>query len=90
MIVGLTYLIARYTPLVRMWLRFIEKKFVYSTFFEEEVSKDLLHVNEGFGLVKIFANEGSLRIGRTLSEANTPENDFRVNHLKSIFGKSKV
>jgi hypothetical protein len=77
-IVVLTYLIAKYTPLVKIWRRFIEKRLIDSDFFEEGVSEDLLHLSEGYGLVKIFITESSPLIGHTLHEANTPENDFWV------------
>jgi hypothetical protein len=74
----LVYFIARFTPLSKMWGRFIEKRFVDSEFFEEGVSEDLLHLSEGYGLVKIFVTEGSPLIGHTLFESNTPENAFWV------------
>ena len=74
----LVYLIARFTPLTKIWERFIEKRFVDSEFFEEGISEDLLHLSEGYGLVKIFVTEASPLIGHTLFEANTPENDFGV------------
>jgi len=74
----LIYLLARYTPIIKIWGRFIERKLVDSDFFEEGVSEDLLHLSEGYGLVKIFFNDGSPLIGRTLFEANTPDNDFWV------------
>jgi len=77
-IVILIYLIAKHTPLTKIWERFIEKRFVNSEFFEEGVSEDLLHLSEGNGLVKIFVTEGSPLIGHTLFESNTPENDFWV------------
>ena len=77
-IVVLIYLVARYTPLVKIWRRFVEKKLINSEFFEEGVSEDLLHLSEGYGLVKIFVTEGSPLIGHTLFESNTPENDFWV------------
>jgi galactitol-specific phosphotransferase system IIC component len=74
----LVYLIARFTPLSKMWERFVEKRFVDSEFFEEGVSEDLLHLSEGYGLVKIFVTEDSPLIGHTLFESNTPENAFWV------------
>jgi hypothetical protein len=74
----LIYIIARYTPLAKVWGKFVEKRFVDSDFFEEGVSEDLLHLSEGYGVVKIFVAEDSPLIGRTLYEANTPENDFWV------------
>lgn len=77
-IIVLIYLVARHTPLVKIWGRFVEKRLINSDFFEEGVSEDLLHLSEGYGMVKIFVTEGSPLIGRTLFEANTPENDFWV------------
>ena len=76
--VVLIYFVAKYTPLVKIWGRFVEKRLVNSDFFEEGVSEDLLHLGEGYGLVKIFVMGGSPLIGLTLFEANTPENDFWV------------
>jgi hypothetical protein len=76
--VVLIFLIAKYTPLVKIWGRFVEKRFINSEFFEEGVSEDLLHLNEGYGLVKIFVTEDSPLIGHTLFESNTPENYFWV------------
>jgi len=74
----LVYLIAKFTPLTKIWESFIEKRFIDSEFFEEGISEDLLHLSEGYGLVKIFVTEGSPLIGNTLFEANTPDNDFWV------------
>jgi Na+/melibiose symporter-like transporter len=72
------YLIARYTPLIKIWERFVQKRLTNSDFFDEDVSEDLLHLKEGYGLVKIFVTGDSPLIGHTLLEANTPENDFWV------------
>jgi Trk K+ transport system NAD-binding subunit len=63
---------------VKIWGRFVEKRLVDSDFFEEGVSEDLLHLNEGYGLVKIFVTTDSPLIGHTLFESNTPDNDFWV------------
>ncbi len=76
--VVLVYLVARFTPISRIWERYIERRFAYSEFFEEGVSEDLLHLSEGYGLVKVFIKEDSPLIGLNLLEANTPENDFWV------------
>jgi hypothetical protein len=57
---------------VKIWGRFVEKRHVDSDFFEEGVSKDLLHPNEGHGLVKIFVTTDSTLIGHTLFKSNTP------------------
>jgi len=76
--IAIIYLIAKYTPLVKIWGRFVEKRLIDSEFFEEGVSEDLLHLSEGYGLVKIFVTEDSPLIGHTLLEANTPDNNFWV------------
>ena len=76
--VVLIYLVARYTPVTKIWGRFVEKRLINSDFFEEGVSEDLLHLSEGYGLVKIFVTKGLLLLGRTLFEANIPENAFWV------------
>jgi hypothetical protein len=76
--ITLIYMIARHTPLIKIWGRFVEKRLINSDFFEEGVSEDLLHLDEGYGVVKIFVPDNSPLIGSTLFEANTPENDFWV------------
>lgn len=76
--IALVYVIARFTPISRIWGRFIESRFFDSDFFEEVMSEDLLHLSEGYGLIKVFVTEESSLIGHTLLESNTPENDFWV------------
>lgn len=76
--IALVYVIARFTPISRIWGRFIESRFIESDFFEEGMSEDLLHLSEGFGLIKVFVTEDSPLIGHTLLQSNTPENEFRV------------
>jgi hypothetical protein len=56
----LVYLIAKFTPVSRIWSRFIESRFIDSEFFEEVMSEDLLHLNQGFGLLKIFVKMSHL------------------------------
>jgi hypothetical protein len=67
-----SYGIARHNPLVKIWGRFVEKRLVDSDFFDEGVSEDLLYLNEGYGLVKIFVTIDSPLNGHTLFESNTP------------------
>ena len=76
--IALVYVIARFTPISGIWGRFIESRFVESDFFEEGMTEDLLHLSEGFGLIKMFVTEDSPLIGHTLLESNTPESDFWV------------
>jgi hypothetical protein len=76
--IALVYVIARFTPISRIWGRFIESRFFESDFFEEVMSEDLLHLSEGYGLIKVFVTEDSPLIGQTLLQSNTPENDFWV------------
>ncbi len=53
--------------LMRNWERFVEKRFIKYSFIEEGVTEDLLHLLEGYGLVKIIISENSSFIGKTIS-----------------------
>jgi hypothetical protein len=77
-IVIIIFLIAKYTPLVKIWEHFIQRRLFRSDYYEEGVSEDLLHPNKGYGLVKIFVARDSSFIGRTMLEANSPDNHFWV------------
>jgi len=55
---------------------FIEKRLIKSEILEEGATEDLLHFIEGYGVVKVIITEGSDLIGKSLREANTPDNEF--------------
>lgn len=76
--VYLIYLIAKHTALGKIWQKFVEKRIAQSRSLEESTSEDLLHITEGYGLLRIFITKDSPLVGRSLIEANTPENAFWV------------
>jgi len=72
------YIIARYTPIVRIWNRFIEKQIAKSGIVEDVPAEDLLHITEGFGLERVFMTDDSPPAGKSLVDVNTPENEFWI------------
>ena len=74
----LLYKLMRRRDFVRKWERFVENRFVKSRIIEEATTEDLLHLIEGYGLVRVIITQDSPFVGRSLVEANTPENEFRV------------
>jgi len=63
---------------IRRWEGFIEDKFVQSRTFEEDVTEDLLHFIEGYGLVRIIVAEDSPLAGSSLAEHKLTERDILV------------
>jgi hypothetical protein len=63
---------------IRRWEGFIEDKFVQSRTFEEDVTEDLLHFIEGYGLVRIIVAEDSPLAGSSLAEHKLTERDMLV------------
>jgi hypothetical protein len=63
---------------IRRWEGFIEDKFVQSHTFEEDVTEDLLHFIEGYGLVRIIVAEDSPLAGSSLAEHKLTERDILV------------
>jgi hypothetical protein len=61
---------------IRRWEGFIEDKFVQSRTFEEDVTEDLLHFIEGYGLVRIIVTEDSPLAGSSLAEHKLTERDI--------------
>jgi len=71
LIAGLALIVflARHTPLARHWETFIQSRLKQLKIFEEEVTVDeLLHIAEGYGVVRVHLQEGSTFIGKQLSE----------------------
>ena len=58
---------------VRVWERFIEHRLVRSGTLEEARAEDLLHLGEGYGLLRAMVFEGSDLIGRALYDLRLPE-----------------
>jgi Trk K+ transport system NAD-binding subunit len=67
----LIYIVARYTPVARLWEDFAQNRLSRMKIFEEEVTVDeLLHITEGYGVVRIQLLEGSPFIGQSMADIN--------------------
>lgn len=74
----LLFIIATRTELGRRWEMFVERKLGATTLFEEGSSDELLHLVEGYGLVKLTLEGNSPLIGQTIVETGIPEKGFRI------------
>jgi hypothetical protein len=63
----LVYRIATHKGFIRRWESFIEDKLVKTRAFEEGAVEDLLHLVEGYGLVRLIVKEGSFLVDTTVS-----------------------
>lgn len=61
------YRIASHQGFTRKWEHYMEKKFIKHQIFEEDAVEDLLHLIEGYGLVRTLIKEDSRLIGSPLS-----------------------
>lgn len=76
---ALIYKLASGREFMRRFERYIEKKLIKSpAFIEEAPMEDLLHLMEGYGLVKSIIPEGSSLIGSTVSELRTQKGNIRI------------
>jgi len=62
----LIYKLVTLKGFIRKWERFIESKLVKSTAFEEGTTEDLLHLIEGYLLVRAIITEDSPLIGNSI------------------------
>ena len=68
---SLIILAARHTPLVRRWEEFARSRLARLRIFDEDTTVDeLLHITEGYGVVRVQLLEDSAFVGQTLSEIN--------------------
>lgn len=68
---GLILLLVRHTPLVKQWEDFAQNRLAKLKIFDEDTTVDeLLHITEGYGVVRIQLLEASPFIGQTLSGIN--------------------
>ena len=72
------YRIGTYRGFIRRWDSFVEDKLVKSPTFEEGATEDLLHLVEGYGLVRAIITEDSPLVGTTLLEAKLREKNLIV------------
>ncbi len=69
--IWLIYIIAKHSPLARYWEEFAQSRLERMKIFDDDSTVDeLLHITEGYGVVRIQLFEGSHFIGQTLSEIN--------------------
>jgi len=67
----LILVIVRHTPFVRHWEAFAQARLERLKIFDEDTTIDeLLHITEGYGVVRIRLDENSPFFGKTLSEIN--------------------
>jgi hypothetical protein len=67
------YWFATRKGLVRKWERFIEKRLVGSRTLEEARPEELLHLGEGYGLLRAIVSKDSDICGKRLSELKLPQ-----------------
>lgn len=68
---SVVFIIIRHTPFVRRWEAFAQSRLSRLRIFDEDTTIDeLLHIAEGYGVVRIRLDEGSPLINQTLSEIN--------------------
>lgn len=63
---------------IRKWESFIENKLVESSSFEEGATKDLLHLIEGYGLVRVITTKNNPLISSSISSNKFTERDVLV------------
>jgi hypothetical protein len=80
LLVGLyvIYRIGTNRGFIRRWESFIEDKFVKSRAFEEDFTEDLLHLAEGYGLVRTAIKENSFLAHSSLADSRLPEKGILV------------
>jgi len=74
----LIYKIVTHKGFARRWESFIEDRFVQSHIFEEGVTEDLLHLIEGYGLVRVMVTGGSPLTGTSIAEQKLTEKELLV------------
>jgi len=74
----LLYKLSRRRGFVRRWERFIENRLAKSKIFEEVFTEDLLHLVEGYGLVRVIVTPDSPFAGNSLSDMKLRKSDFLI------------
>ena len=74
----LLYLLATRTGLAGKWEEFVERRLGATTLFEEGSVDELLHLIEGYGLVKLTLEPESPLVGKSIGETGIPESGFRI------------
>ncbi|WP_292485345.1 TrkA C-terminal domain-containing protein [Methanohalobium sp.] len=72
------YKIATHTGFLQRWDVFIENRLLKTTNFEEEVTEGLLHLLEGYGLIRVIVKEDSFLLGISLNDLKLSEKNLLV------------
>lgn len=72
------YKIATHAGFLQRWDVFIENRLLKVTQFEEEATERLLHLLEGYGLIRVIIKEESSFAGISLNELKLPEKNLLV------------
>lgn len=72
------YFLATRTGLTRKWEEFVERRLGETTLFEEGCVDELLHLIEGYGLVKLTLRSESPLVGKSIGDTGIPESGFRI------------
>lgn len=72
------YKIGTHQGFIQKWEKFIEGKLVKSPAFEEGAVEDLLHLMEGYGLVRVRIKEDSPLVDASLSECKVGRGELVV------------
>lgn len=72
------YKLIRHAGFTRRWEGFIEQRFIKSHAFEEVATEDLLHLIEGYGLVRAIITKNSHFIGSTMSDVRFLDSDMVI------------
>jgi hypothetical protein len=74
----LIYKLVGLTGFNRRWEGFIERRLIKSHAFEEVATEDLLHLIEGYGLVRAIITEDSPFVGSTLSDVKFLDKEMSI------------
>ena len=74
----LVYKLVSRAGFIRKWEGFISRRFIKSHSFEEVATEDLLHLIEGYGLVRAIITENSPFIGSTMSDVRFLDSDMVI------------
>jgi hypothetical protein len=76
---GAILAVARHAPWVRRWEGFVRMRLARYSIFEDDTPIDeLLHVTEGFGVLRIQMRDGSPFVGQSLAEINAEPDDSLI------------